>query len=170
MLEYLRTCSFLKNVAVNAVKAFKQVKGYHWPDVWQKCEEFGIDNLDFSDTPMHLLYLGINKYILSTMQKLLKQRLRQNQHFGRSASKSLELCRENDLDCCNANKFTNKHGSVITKSWESSHYQVFTRVSFSVYGHFDSILNDDQLKCNSYKSFKQFSALWYCLISRMFSK
>ena len=34
----------------------------------------------------------------------------------------------------------------------------------------DSMLNEDQLKCNSCKSFKQLSVLWFCLISRMFSE
>ena len=75
---------------------------------------------------------------------LLKQRLRQNQHFGRLASKLLDLCKENALDLCNANKFTNKDGSVNTKGWESSHYQAFIRVSLSVYGHFNSMHKEDQ--------------------------
>ena len=83
---------------------------------------------------------------------------------------SLDLCRENALDWCNASNFMNKDGSVGTKCWESSHYQAFTRVSFSIYSHFESILNKDQWKCYSYKSFKQLSVLWYCLISRMFSE
>ena len=80
---------------------------------------------------------------------LLKQGLRQNQDFGRLASKSLDQCRENALDWCNANKFTNKDGSVSTKGWESSHYQAFTRAFLAIYSCFDSILNEDQLKCNS---------------------
>ena len=101
---------------------------------------------------------------------LLKQRLKQNQDFGRLASKSWDQCRGNAFDCCNANEFTNKDGSVSTKGRESSHYQAFTRVSLSINSHFDSILNEDQLKCNSYESFKLLSLLWYCLISRMFSE
>ena len=100
----------------------------------------------------------------------LKQRLRQNQQFERLASKTLDLSRENAFDWYNANQFTNKDGSVSTKGWESSHYHAFARVSFSVYCHFDSILNGAQLKCNSYKLFKQLSVLWYCLISSMFSE
>ena len=107
---------------------------------------------------------------------LLKQRLRQNYHFGRLASifRSMQiyadLWSENALDWCNANKFTNKDQSVSAKCMESSQYQVFTRVCLSIYSHFDIILNEDQLKCNSYKSFKQLSVLWYCLICRIFSE
>ena len=100
---------------------------------------------------------------------LLKQRMRQNQHFRRLAHKSLNLCRENTLDQCNENKFTKKDGSVSTKCGWSSHYQAFTRFSPSVHSHFDSILNKDQLKCISHETFKQLSVLLYCLISRMFS-
>ena len=70
MLEYLRTCCFSKSVAFNAVVAFQQGQEYNGPDVWQKYEEFCIDILDFADTPMHLLYLGIKKYIISIETKI----------------------------------------------------------------------------------------------------
>ena len=121
---------------------------------------------------MHLLYLGIKKYIISMFPTLLKQRFRQKKDFGRWARKCLDLCRERErgLDWCNANKFTNKDKSVSTKCWESSHNQAFTNVSLPIYSHFNSILNKDYLNCNRYKSFKQLSVLCYCLISRMFSK
>ena len=67
ILEYLRTCCFSKNVALNAIEAFQQVKEYHGPDVWQKYEKFGIEILGFADTPMLLLFLGIKKYIISKL-------------------------------------------------------------------------------------------------------
>ena len=72
-LEYLRACYFSKNLAFNAIEAFQPEQEYHGSDTWQKYEEFGIDIIDFADTPMHLLYLG-KKCMIS----LLKQRLRQN--------------------------------------------------------------------------------------------
>ena len=107
MLEYLRTYFFPTNMAFNAMETFQQGREYRGPDVWHKYEEFGIEILDFVDTRLHLLYLGIKKYVMSMIPTLLKQRLRQNQDFGRLASKSLDLFRD-----CNANKFTNKDGSV----------------------------------------------------------
>ena len=116
----------------------------HLATVWG----VGIDMLDFVDIPMHLIFLGIKKYIIS-IPTLLKQRLRHNQNFGRLTSKSLKKCRENALEWCNASKVTSKHGWVSTKGWESSHYQAFRRASLSIYSHFDSTLNEDQLKCNS---------------------
>ena len=76
-----------KNVAFNVIETFQQGQEYHGPDVWQKYEEFGIDILDFAYTPMHLFYLGIKKYIIRMIPTLLKQRLKQNQDFGRLASK-----------------------------------------------------------------------------------
>ena len=151
----LRICCFSKNLAFNAIAAFQQGQECHGPDIWKQYEKFGIDILGFADSPMHLLYLGIKKYIISMIPTLSKQRLIQNQDFGRLANKWLDQCRESALDWCNANKFTNKDGSVRTKGWESSHYQAFTRVTLSIYSHFDSILNEDKLKCNSYKSFRQ---------------
>ena len=99
---------------------------------------------------------------------LLKQRFRQNQVLGWFTSKSLDQCRENALDWCNANKFTNKNGPVNTYDCKSFNYQEFTRVFLSNYSHFDSIFNGDQ--CNSYMSFKQLSVLWHCLISRILSE
>ena len=62
------------------------------------------------------------KYIISMIPTLLKQRLRWNKHFERLSRKSLVLCKENALDWCTANKFTNKDGSVSTNGWETSHY------------------------------------------------
>ena len=115
LMQYLRTWCFSKNVAFDAIKAFQQGQEYLEPDLWQKYEEFGIDILDFSDTPMHLLYLGIKKYIVSMIPTLLKQILRKEQHFGRLASKSWNLCRENALAHGYANKSDNKDGSVHTK-------------------------------------------------------
>ena len=117
-MEYLKTCCFSKNVAFNTIVAFWQGQEYHGPDIWQKYKKFVIDILDFADTPMYLLYLCIKKYIIVMIPSLLKQWLRQNQHFGRLASKSSDHCRENTLDCYNANKFINKDGSVSTKVWE----------------------------------------------------
>ena len=49
-------------------------------------------------TPMDLLHLCIKKNIISMSPTLLKQRLNQNQHFGRLASKPLDMCRENTFD------------------------------------------------------------------------
>ena len=102
-------------MALNAIEDFQQGQEYHCPDVWQKYHEFDIVILDFADTPMHLLYLGIKKHIISMIPTLLKQRLRQNQHFGKLSSNFLDLCRENAFDWCNVSKFTNKDGSVGTK-------------------------------------------------------
>ena len=98
MLEYLKTCCFSKNSIFNAIDAFQQEQEYHGPDVWQKYDKFGIDIFVYADTPMHLLYLGIMKYIISMIPTLLKQRLRQNQNFGGLTSKSLDQCRENTSD------------------------------------------------------------------------
>ena len=44
----------------------------HGSNVWQKYEEFGIDIIAFANTPMHLLYLGIKKLIISMIPTLLK--------------------------------------------------------------------------------------------------
>ena len=162
--------AFVKEVAFNAIEVFQQGQEYHGLDVWQKYEEFGIGILDFADTSIHLLYFGIKKYIISMIPTLLKQRLRQSQHFGRLASTSLDQCRDNALDWYNANKFTNKDESVSIKGCESFHYQAFTRVFFSILNHFHSIMNENQLKCSSYNSFKQWSVLWHCLNSGMFSE
>ena len=78
------------NVAFNAIAALKQGQECHGLDVWQKYEEFGIDILDCANTPMHLLYLDIKKYIISMIPTFLKQRMRQNQCFGMLASKALD--------------------------------------------------------------------------------
>ena len=121
------------NMAFNAIEAFQKGQEYHGPDVWQKYEGFGTNILDFADTPMQLLYFSIKKYMISMTPTLLKQKLRQNQDFGWLVSKPLDQCRENALDWCNANKFTNKDGSVSTKGKEISHYQAFTRVSLLIY-------------------------------------
>ena len=142
MLEYLRTCCFSKILAFNAIEAFQLEQEYHGSDVWWMYEEIGIDILDFANTPMHLWYMGIKEYIISIIPTPLKQRLRQNQDFVRLASKLLDLCREN--------------AQIYQQRWIHQYerlYQAFRRVSLSVYSHFDRILNEDQLKYNSYKSF-----------------
>ena len=73
ILEYLRTWCFSRNVAFNAIEAFHQGQEYQGPDVWKKYEEFVMDILDFAETPRHLLYLCIKKYILSMIPTLLRQ-------------------------------------------------------------------------------------------------
>ena len=67
-------------------------------------------------------------------------------------------------------KFTNKYGTVSINGWRSYHYQALTRVSLPIYSHSDSILNEELLKSDSYKSFKQLAGFWFCLITRMFSE
>ena len=90
MLEYLRTCYFLKNVVFNATEDSQQGQEYHGPGVWQRYKELDIDIFDFVYTSMHLLYLGSKKCIISMIPTLLKQILRQMQDFGRLAIKSLD--------------------------------------------------------------------------------
>ena len=65
-----------KECGFNAIEVFQQGQECHGPDVWQKYDEFDTDILDFADTPIHLLYLGIKKYMISMIPALLKQRLR----------------------------------------------------------------------------------------------
>ena len=91
---------------------FSTRQEYHGPVALQQYEEFGIDILGFADNLMHLLYLGIKKFMINMIPTCLKQRLRQNKDFERLASKLLDQWRENALDWSNTNKFTNKDGSV----------------------------------------------------------
>ena len=44
------------------------------------------------------------------------------------------------------------------------------KVFLSINSHFNCILNEDHLECNNYKSFKQLSVFWHCLISSMISE
>ena len=100
---------------------------------------------------------------------LLLPGLRQNKQFRRISSMCLDLCRENDLDWFNSKEFTNKDAEPsVPKAGNQFYYQVFISISIPIYSHFDSILNEDQLQSNSYKSFKQLPVLWCCLISRKF--
>ena len=97
MSEYLKTCCFSMNVAFKSMEAFQQGQEYHESDIWWKYEEFGIDILDFSDTSMNLLYLGIKKYIINMISTLLRLKYMKYQDFGRLASKSLDPFRWNAL-------------------------------------------------------------------------
>ena len=71
--------------------------------------------------------LGHKEIYDSMIPSLLKPGLRQIPYCGRLESICLDLCRENALDWCNANKFINKDGIISTKGWESSHNQAFIR-------------------------------------------
>ena len=77
---------------------------------------------------------------------LLNPVLGQNKHLKRMASKILDLSKENALDWCNANIFTNKVRRVSTKGWKSSHYQALTRVSLPMYSQFDNVWNGSNYK------------------------
>ena len=68
-------------MAINAIEFFWQGQEYHGPENWQQYKETDIDILDFLDTTRYLLYLGIQKYMISMIPTLLKQGLRKNQHF-----------------------------------------------------------------------------------------
>ena len=56
----------------NAIEAFQQGQEYHGLEPWQQYEKFGINILDFSDTPIHLLHLSIKKCMINMIQSLLK--------------------------------------------------------------------------------------------------
>ena len=66
---------------------------------------------------------------------------------------------------------------IYQQRWTSHHQRLGTislsgihKGFLSVCSHFYSILDDDQMKCNTYTSFKQLSVLWYCLMNKMFSE
>ena len=133
MLEYLRICYFSKNVAFYAIEDFQQGKEYHLPDVKTLqciCYTWASRNIFVSNT---------SETKIETEATLWQT--------------SLWICAERML--LTGALPTTLPTSVSTKHWELYHYQAFTRVSLSIYSHFDSILNEDQLKCTSYKSFKQ---------------
>ena len=119
--------------------------------VWQQYENFGIDNLDFADTPMHLLYLGIKKYIISMIPTLLKQRLRQNPTILKVGRAERML-----LTGAMTTNTPTKMNLLVPKAGNHLTIRHSKKVSLSIYSNFDSTLNGDQLKCNSYKSFKYF--------------
>ena len=62
-------------------EASQQGQEYHDSAFWQQYEEFGMYILDFADTCIHLLNIGIKKYMISMIPLLLKKELRQSQHF-----------------------------------------------------------------------------------------
>ena len=98
----------------NSIEAFQQGHKDHGPEIWQQYTEFSINILD-----LHAVQCISDTFALKRCMRMIQSHLKpglgQNENFGRIESNLLACCRENDLDLCSANKFTNQDGAVITK-------------------------------------------------------
>ena len=91
------------------------------------------------------------------IQTLLKQTLRQNQDFGRLTN-SLLICAERMLLIGTIQNYSPiKMDLSVPKAGNHLTVKHPHRGSLSIYSHFDSILNEDKLKCYHYKSFQPLS-------------
>lgn len=181
---YLNTCCFHGGLVAAMKEAVEAVQEKHGsmasvehiqpPEVWKKYKELKLDLDEFADTPMHMLFLGITKHLLSNLKRLFKSASQNKLYidFLKVINTALESCKAQSISWCRCLSLSS--GTDFgTQGWQSDHFAGLSRLSLVFFAYLDDVTASDASKDYEFQkslaSFKQMLVLWNCLLSELFT-
>jgi hypothetical protein len=132
---YLWTCCMSGNVSKNFFIKANEVKKNNAPKtiislpvLWLQHEELGIKMKQFSDAPMHMLFLGVTKHLMAHVDHLFGIQNSSFRTFCGIISKHVEFSKDISLKWCPIAGFAEAE-SISTTGWQSAQYVAFSRLS-----------------------------------------
>jgi hypothetical protein len=98
------------------------------PVFWLQHEELGIKMKQFSDAPMHMLFLGVTKHLMAHVDHLFGIQNSSFRTFCGIISKHIEFSKDTSLKWCPIAGFAEAESITIT-GWQSAQYVAFSRLS-----------------------------------------
>ena len=144
-----------------------------YPLILKQYKEVGIEMKKFQTMPLHLLFLGVEKSLISKTPVIVDRRKKVQNQFLRELTELMQSSQNAinsiSISWCNSMAFSGKDDHHIgTASWQSAHYVAFTRLSLFHFGPIDRIVipegNRDVLN-----HFKRVRVVWFCLVSHLLS-
>ncbi len=121
----------------------------------------------FSDAPIHMLFLGVTKHLMAHVDRLFGNK---NSNFWKFCGiiwKHIKFSKDISLKWCLIADFAEAE-SISTTGWQSAQYVAFSRLLLVYFGLLEDFKNDfDKTK---FKTFRQVFVLCFLLISSLFSE
>ena len=142
------------------------------PKIWAYCVEHCISLDQFPCLPMHMLFLGVEKNLMSQTPVLYDRKLcvEERDHWTNLTKHMDCVCKsvgDLSLDWCVSMPYTGPLG-VGTSGWESENYVGFTRVSLVSFAQLDGACSHvEGMTKRILLAFKTARVLWFCLVSRV---
>ncbi len=119
----------------------------------------------FSDAPMHMLFLGVTKHLMAHVDRLFGGKKLNFWTFCRIISKHIKFSKDISLEWCPIAGFAEAE-SISTTGCQSAQYVAFSRLSLVYFGLLEDFKHD--LDKTKFKTFRQVFVLWFLLISSLF--
>jgi hypothetical protein len=111
------------------------------PVLWLQHKELGIKMEQFSDAPMHMLFLGVTKHLMAHVDHLFGGKKLSFQTFCGIISKHIEFSKDIFLEWCPIASFAEAE-SISTTSWQSAQYVAFSRLLLVYFGLLEDFKHD----------------------------
>jgi hypothetical protein len=136
------------------------------PELWFWHKELGIKIEQFTDAPMHMLFLGITKHLLAHVVRLFGNKNANYWYFSGIISEHIKYGKDISLDWCPIADFSEAE-SISTTGWQSAQYVAFSWLSLV---YFELIEDFQDIDKEKLKAFQQVFVLWFLLISSLFAE
>ena len=173
---FLKKSGYPPTLVETLIKALQNgidiIKSDMLPKIWKFCDQHGISLDQFPNLPMHMIFLGIEKNIMSQTPVIYdRKRCKSERTNWTDLTDDMNRVRKAvnnlSLEWCMSMPFTGSLG-VGSAGWESEHYVGFCRVSLVSFAQLDSACNDVEEKTKRILlAFKTARVLWFCLVSRV---
>jgi hypothetical protein len=118
------------------------------PVLWLQHKELGIKIEHFSDAPMHMLFLGVTKYLIAHVDCLFGSNNLNYQQFCRIILEHIKFGKDISLDWCHIANFADAD-SISTTCWQSAQCFAFSCLSLIYFGlveDFNEIIDRTNVK------------------------
>ncbi len=120
------------------------------PVLWLQHKELGIKMEQFSDAPIHMLFLGVTKHLLAPVDCLFGNKNSNFRKFCRIISKHIKFSKDISLEWCPIADFAEAE-SISTTGWQSAQYVAFSRLLLVYFGLLENFKNDlDETKFKTF--------------------
>jgi hypothetical protein len=127
---------------VNEVKKNNAPKTIISPPVlWLQHEELGIKMEQFSDAPMHMLFLGVTKHLMAHVDHIFGKNNSNFRTFCGIISKHIKFSKDISPEWCPIAGFAEAE-SISTTDWQSAQYVAFLCLLLVYFGLLEDFKHD----------------------------
>ena len=146
-----------------------------YPLILRRYKDLCVELKLFKIMPMHMLFLGVEKSLISKTPTLVDRTIPSQNKFWKSLTASMQSSQSDinsiSIEWCKSMAFSGKDSHMIgTAGWQSTHYVAFTRLSLFHFSPMDREgVEIPQAKQEVIRQFKRLRVVWFCLISHLFA-
>ena len=130
-----------------------------YPLILKRYKEVGVEMKKFLTMPMHLLFLGLEKLLMSKTPIIVNRMVKVQNEFWKGLTGLMQLTQRAvnsiSVSWCMSMAFSGKENNIGTAGWQSLHCVAFTRLSLYHFSPLDGGLDPPVEKVEVIKQFKR---------------